>query len=71
MATAINQTNAIRQSYEPVTVSSCTHYWAALCSRCQGSHDLHLPWRGSGCSRLSGHAKSAARSPATAKPDRF
>ena len=43
MATAINQTNAIRQSYQPVTVSSCTHYWAALCSRCQGSHDLHLP----------------------------
>jgi len=26
MATAINQTNAVRQSYQPVTVSSCPHH---------------------------------------------
>ncbi len=30
MATAINQTNAVRQSYQSVTVSSSTHFRAAL-----------------------------------------
>ena len=32
MATAINQTNAIRQSYQPVTVSSYTRITGPLCA---------------------------------------